>query len=70
MDLWVWGQTDLQNEFQVSQVYTKKPCLEKQNKTKQNKKGIFVDKFKPILVMININLEKFGNTEISHILGL
>jgi hypothetical protein len=28
----------LQSEFQDSQGYTEKPCLEKQNKTKQNKK--------------------------------
>jgi hypothetical protein len=39
-DFWVRGQPDLQ--FQDSQGYTEKPCLEnkqtKQNKTKQNKK--------------------------------
>ena len=33
------GQSGLQSEFQDSQGYTQKPCLEKtkQNKTKQNK---------------------------------
>lgn len=38
-DFWVWGPPDLQSEFQYSQGYTEKPCLEKtkQNKTKQNK---------------------------------
>jgi hypothetical protein len=43
-DFWVWGQTGLQSEFEDSQDYTEKPCLEKstnqptkQNKTKQNK---------------------------------
>jgi hypothetical protein len=39
-DFWVWGQPGLQSEFQDSQGYTEKPCLEKQktnNKTKQNK---------------------------------
>jgi hypothetical protein len=37
-DLWVRGQPGLQSEFQDSQGYTEKPCLEKQtNKTKQNK---------------------------------
>jgi hypothetical protein len=38
-DLWVWDQPGLQSEFQDSQGYTEKPCLEKtkQNKTKQNK---------------------------------
>jgi hypothetical protein len=28
----------IQSEFQDSQSYTEKPCLKKQNKTKQNKK--------------------------------
>jgi hypothetical protein len=28
-DFWVWGQPGLQSEFQDSQVYTEKPCLEK-----------------------------------------
>jgi hypothetical protein len=38
VDFWVWGQPDLQSEFQDSQGYTEKPCLEKpKNKTKQNK---------------------------------
>jgi hypothetical protein len=45
-DFWVRGQPGLQSEFQDSQGYTEKPCLEKtkknkqtnkQNKTKQNK---------------------------------
>jgi hypothetical protein len=31
----VGGQPGLQSEFQDSQGYTEKPCLEKQNKTKQ-----------------------------------
>jgi hypothetical protein len=37
-DFWVRGQSGLQSEFQASQGYTEKPCLEKQkqNKTKQN----------------------------------
>jgi hypothetical protein len=36
-DFWVRGQPGLQSEFQDSQGYTEKPCLEKnpQNKTKQ-----------------------------------
>jgi hypothetical protein len=39
VDFWVQGQPGLQSEFQDSQGYTEKPCLEKtkQNKTKQNK---------------------------------
>jgi hypothetical protein len=36
-DFWVWDQPGLQSEFQDSQDYTEKPCLEKQKKTKQNK---------------------------------
>jgi hypothetical protein len=38
-DFWVQGQPGLQSEFQDSQGYTEKPCLEKptkQNKSKQN----------------------------------
>jgi hypothetical protein len=34
-DFWVWGQPSLQSEFQDSQGYTEKPCLEKQT-NKQN----------------------------------
>jgi hypothetical protein len=35
-DFWVWGQPGLQSEFQDSQGYIEKPCLEKQkNKNKQ-----------------------------------
>jgi hypothetical protein len=37
VDFWVGGQPGLLSEFQDSQGYTEKPCLEKQNKTKQNK---------------------------------
>jgi hypothetical protein len=38
-DFRVQGQPDLQSEFQDSQGYREKPCLEKQNKNKkQNKK--------------------------------
>jgi hypothetical protein len=37
-DFWVRGQPGLQSEFQDSQGYTEKPCLEK-NKTKQKNDG-------------------------------
>ena len=37
-DFWVRGQPGLQSGFQDSQGFTEKPCLKKQNKTKQNKK--------------------------------
>jgi hypothetical protein len=33
VDFWIWGQPGLQSEFQDSQGYTEKPCLEK-TKTK------------------------------------
>jgi hypothetical protein len=42
-DFWVRGQPGLQSEFQDSQGYTEKPCLEKQktkNKTKKNPASI------------------------------
>jgi hypothetical protein len=32
-DFWVWGQPGLQSEFQDSQDYTEKPCLEKPKQT-------------------------------------
>jgi hypothetical protein len=34
-DFWVQGQPGLQSEFQDSQGYTEKPCLEKQKKKKK-----------------------------------
>jgi hypothetical protein len=37
-DFWVWDQPGLQSEFQDSQGYTEKPCLEKQNKTNRKRK--------------------------------
>jgi hypothetical protein len=37
-DFWVRGQPGLQSEFQDSQDYTKKPCLEKPKKTQKTKK--------------------------------
>ena len=37
-NFWVQGQPDLQSEFQNSQGYTKKPCLEKPQKKKKKKK--------------------------------
>jgi hypothetical protein len=37
-DFIVYGQHDLQSEFQVSQDYTMKPCLKKKIKTKQKPK--------------------------------
>jgi hypothetical protein len=35
VDFWVWGQPGLQSEFQDSQNYTEKPCLEKPKKKKK-----------------------------------
>jgi hypothetical protein len=37
-DFWVRGQPGLQSEFQDSQGYTEKPCLEKPKKKKKKKK--------------------------------
>jgi hypothetical protein len=37
VDLWVCGQPGLQSEFQDSQGYIKKPCLENQAKPNQTK---------------------------------
>ena len=37
VDFWVWGQPGLQSEFQDSQGYTQKPCLENQNKKQKQK---------------------------------
>ena len=36
-DLWVQGQPGLQSEFQDSQDYTEKPCLEKPKPKQTNK---------------------------------
>jgi hypothetical protein len=38
IDIWVPGQPGLQSEFQDSQGYTEKPCLEKTNKQKNSRK--------------------------------
>jgi hypothetical protein len=40
VDFWVRGQPGLQSEFQDSQGYTEKPCLEKPKKKKKKKKTI------------------------------
>jgi hypothetical protein len=39
VDFWVRGQTDLQSEFQDSQGYTEKPCLEKPKPKKKKKRN-------------------------------
>ena len=39
-DFWVRGQPSLQSEFQDSQGYTEKPCLEKQKQTTKNQTKI------------------------------
>jgi hypothetical protein len=39
-DFWVQGQPGLQSEFQDSQGYTEKPCLEKQNNNNNNNKEL------------------------------
>jgi hypothetical protein len=43
-DFWVRGQPGLQSEFQDSQGYTEKPCLEKKKTKNKNKtKKSFID---------------------------
>jgi hypothetical protein len=37
-DFWVWGQPGLQSEFQDSQSYIEKPCLEKKKKNEEEGK--------------------------------
>jgi hypothetical protein len=44
-DFWVRGQPGLQSEFQDSQDYTEKPCLEKPKK-QQQKNSLYIEKFK------------------------
>jgi hypothetical protein len=39
-DFWVRGQPGLQSEFQDSQGYTEKPCLEKPKKKKKKRERI------------------------------
>jgi hypothetical protein len=41
VDFWVRGQPGLQSEFQDSQGYTEKPCLEKPKNKKKIKKNFF-----------------------------
>jgi hypothetical protein len=51
MNFGVGGQPGLQSEFQDSQGYTEKPCLEKpKNKTKnkQTKKTLLLATWKPV----------------------
>jgi hypothetical protein len=43
VDFWVQGQPGLQREFQDSQGYTEKPCLEK-TKQNNNKKEVTIKK--------------------------
>jgi hypothetical protein len=45
VDLLVWGQLGLQNEFQDSQIYTEKPCLTHPPKPKTNKKEWWGERF-------------------------
>jgi hypothetical protein len=43
--LWVWHQPDIQNWLQDSQGYTKKACLEKQDRTKQQQNPTYLYNF-------------------------
>jgi hypothetical protein len=54
-DFWVRGQPGLQSEFQDSQGYTEKPCLEKTEKKKINSQKITKFFTKSLLVLIMEN---------------
>jgi hypothetical protein len=56
-DFRVQGQPGLQSEFQDSQGYTKKPCLEKQSKTKES--GICMVYKHTCVQNIHININLF-----------
>jgi hypothetical protein len=58
VDFWVRGQPDLQSEFQDSQGYTEKPCLEKTNKQKHKNKQTKIPQviFLPVISLIQPNL--------------
>ena len=49
-DFWIGGQPGLQSEFQDSQGYTEKPCLEKPNKQTKKKRVA--------LVMVSVHSSK------------
>jgi hypothetical protein len=48
-DFWVRGQPSLQSEFQDSQGYTEKPCLEKPKPKPKNKNKKQTNKKKPLI---------------------
>jgi hypothetical protein len=56
VDFWVRGQPGLQSEFQDSQGYTEKPCLEKPKQTNKQTKN-------PKLVIISSMLPLFESLE-------
>jgi hypothetical protein len=56
-DFWVWGQPGLQSEFQDSQGYTEKPCLEKP-KTNQTIKKTVLTKTKYSIYFLRLKLGK------------
>jgi hypothetical protein len=58
VDFWVWGQPGLQSEFQDSQGYTEKPCLEKP-KTKPKHCSLNVHKvYSPEMNLIFKNIKQ------------
>jgi hypothetical protein len=70
-DFWVQGQPGLQSEFQDSQGYTEKPCLEKPKEKKKKKEsqrrenimflslGYFTLKYFQILVIYQKKMHDF-----------
>jgi hypothetical protein len=60
-DFWVWGQPGPQSEFQDSQGYTEKPCLEKPKKKKKILKSRYVRKETDLRVWPDIDMsDLFG----------
>ena len=55
-DLQVQGQPGLQNKFQDSQGYTKKPCLEKQNNQNELKYSVYIS------IKVILTRRALGNT--------
>ena len=62
-DFWVQGQPGLQSEFQDSQGYTEKPCLEKQQQQQKTNKQKHFLRF--IVVFINMLYPKIKQYNLS-----
>jgi hypothetical protein len=52
MNFWVQGQPGLQSEFQDSQGYTEKPCLETEKKERRKEKSVKEPDFMTLVLML------------------